>query len=185
MTEPKPLTLRELEAGLDSIRQSPRSEGILTMIVRRPKIDLREVLELGELTSLEGLVGDTWRTRGSSRTVDGSSHPDMQLTLINTRLIALVAQLKERWTLAGDQLVVDLDLSADNLPPGTPLMIGTAKLEVTAQPHTGCDKFAARFGIEALKWVNSPTGKQLRLRGLYAKVVESGAIQVGDKVRKT
>jgi hypothetical protein len=184
MTEAKPLTLAELEAGLDTIRQSPKFEGVLALIVRRPQIDLREVLEVGELDQVEGLVGDTWSTRGSSRTSDGSSHPDMQLTIINARLVALVAQVKERWPLAGDQLVVDLDLSVENLPPGSRLALGSATIEITSQPHTGCEKFASRFGREALQWVNSPVGKQLRLRGLNAKVVQGSVIQVGDMVRK-
>ena len=184
MVEANPLTLAELEAGLDTIRQSPKCEGVLALIVRRPHIDTREVLEVAELDRVEGLVGDTWRTRGSSRTADGSAHPDMQLTLVNARLIALVAHGKDRWALAGDQLVVDLDLSVENLPPGTRLALGSARIEVTAQPHTGCDKFAARFGREALKWVNSAVGKQLRLRGLNAKVVQSGVIRVGEIVQK-
>jgi len=184
MTHAKLLTLAELEAGLVTIRQSPPNEGVLALIVRRPQIDVREVLEVGELDQIEGLVGDNWRTRGSSRTSDGSSHPDMQLTIINTRLVALIAQVKERWQLAGDQLVVDLDLSVENLPPGTRLTLGSAMIEITAQPHSGCEKFAARFGLEALHWVNSPVGKQLRLRGLNAKVVQGGRIQLGDVVRK-
>ena len=184
MTEFKPLSLKELEAGLDTIRKTPADHGLLALIVRRPKPDLRETLEVGELDPVEGLVGDSWKTRGSSRTTDGSPHPDMQLTLINARLISLIAQGKERWPLAGDQLVVDLDLSVDNLPPGTQLAIGTAIIEITAEPHTGCAKFAARFGPEALKWVNSPAGKQLRLRGLNAKVVQAGVAQVGDVVKK-
>jgi hypothetical protein len=184
MTEFKPLSLEELEAGLNTIRQSPANEGSLAMIVRRPEIDRRETLDVGELDTAEGLVGDSWKTRGSKRTTNGSSHPDMQLTLINARLIGLIAQVKERWPLAGDQLVVDLDLSVDNLPPGTRLALGTAIIEITAQAHTGCDKFAARFGREALQWVNSPAGKQLRLRGLNAKVVQAGVTRVGDVVKK-
>jgi MOSC domain-containing protein YiiM len=184
MIEIKPLPLSELEDGLDTIRQSPKNEGMLALIVRRPQIDQREVLEVGELDPIEGLVGDTWRVRGSSRTPDGSANPDAQLTLINARLIDLIAQTTERWPLAGDQLVVDLDLSVENLPAGTRLALGTAVIEITAQPHTGCDKFAARFGLEALKWVNSPVGKPLRLRGLNAKVVQGGVIQIGDLIRK-
>jgi MOSC domain-containing protein YiiM len=184
MPELKQLTLAELEAGLDSIRHSHKLEGRLSLIVRRPAIDAREVLEEGKLDLHEGLVGDTWRTRGSTRTADGSSHPDMQLTLMNTQVIDLLAQEKKRWPLAGDQLFVDLDLSIDNLPIGTCLAIGTAVIEVTAQPHTGCNKFISRFGSDALKFVNSPVGKQLRLRGLNAKVVQPGAIRVGDRVKK-
>lgn len=184
MVEASPLTFAELEAGLETIRQSPQSQGVLVMIVRQPDIGLRKVLDVGELDQIAGLIGDTWRTRGSSRTADGAAHPDMQLTLINARLITLLAQGQDRWAWAGDQLVVDLDLSVDHLPPGTRLALGSATIEVTAQPHTGCDKFAARFGREALKWVNSTVGKQLRLRGLNAKVVQSDVIRVGDGVQK-
>lgn len=178
------LTLAELEAGLDTIRQSPRQGGGLTMIVRRPAIGEREVMEQGKLDLLEGLIGDTWRMRGSSRTEDGSSHPDMQLNIMNARVIALLAQAKERWPLAGDQLFVDLDLSLDNLPAGTRIVIGEAVIEVTAQPHAGCNKFTARFGLDALKFVNSSLGKQLRLRGLNAKVVHPGVIRIGNQVKK-
>jgi MOSC domain-containing protein YiiM len=177
-------TLAELEAGLDTIRRSPAQGGRLVMIVRRPAIGEREVLEEGKLDLLDGLVGDTWRMRGSARNQDGSSHPDMQLNVMNARVIALLAQEKERWSLAGDQLLIDLDLSLDNLPAGSRLMMGTAVIEVTAQPHSGCHKFMARFGSEALKFVNSPVGKQLRLRGLNAKVMQPGVIRVGDQVKK-
>ena len=178
------LTMEDLEAGLDEIRRSPKDEGVLELIVRRPQIGEREVLEEGELDLLEGLVGDNWRTRGSSRTSDGASHPDMQLNIMNSRAIALMAQDKDRWQLAGDQLFIDMDLSAENVPPGTQLVLGSAVIEVTAQPHTGCKKFMGRFGLEALKFVSSPVGKQLRLRGINAKVVEPGVIRVGDVVRK-
>jgi len=184
MVDVKHLTMAELEAGLDAVRQSPRDEGVLAMIVRRPQIDAREVLQEGELDLTVGLVGDSWMSRGSSRTPDGSSHPDMQLNIMNTRVIDLVAQDKNRWHLAGDQLFIDMDLSADNMPPGTRLALGSAVVEVTDQPHTGCHKFVARFGADAMKFVNSPVGKQLRLRGLNAKVVQPGVIRVGDGVKK-
>ena len=184
MPDVKQLTMQELEAGLDVIRQSPKDLGVLQLIVRRPKTDEREILEEGQLDLLEGLVGDGWRARGSSSTPDGSSHPDTQLTLMNTRVIALLAPAQDRWQLAGDQLFVDLDLSAENLPPGTRLAVGSAVIEVTAQPHTGCSKFAARFGRDAVKFVNSPVGKQLHLRGINARVVQPGAIRVGDGVSK-
>lgn len=184
MAEAKHLTMAELEAGLDEIRQSPKDEGVLKLIVRRPATDEREVLEEGELHLLEGLVGDSWKTRSSSRTTDGSAHPDMQLNIMNARAIALLAQQKERWPLAGDQLFIDMDLSAENLPPGTRLALGSAVIEVTAQPHTGCKKFVARFGAEAMKFVNSTVGKELHLRGINAKVVQPGVIRVGHLVRK-
>jgi len=152
--------------------------------VRRPQTDEREVLEEGELNLLEGLAGDSWRMRGSSRTPDGSSHPEMQLNIMNARVAALVAQDDERWQLAGDQLYLDMDLSAENLPAGTRLAIGSAVIEVSAQPHTGCKKFVARFGLDAMKFVNSSVGRELHLRGINARVVQPGVIRVGDAVRK-
>jgi hypothetical protein len=177
-------TTEELEAGLDTVRQSPKDEGVLRMIVRRPEVDAREVLEEGELSLAEGLVGDTWRTRSSSRTPDGSAHPDMQLNIMNARAAALLAGRTERWPLAGDQLYVDLDLGGENLPPGTRLALGTAVVEVTDQPHTGCKKFMARFGADALRLVSSPEGRRLNLRGINARVVQPGVVRVGDTVRK-
>jgi hypothetical protein len=184
MIDLMPVTMTELEAGLDTIRQSPKDAGVLELIARRPQVGEREVLEEGRLDLLEGLVGDNWRARGSSRTADGSAHPDMQLNIMNARVIALVAREKERWQLAGDQLFVDLDLSAENLPPGTRLALGSAVLAVTDQPHTGCKKFMARFGLEALEFISSPVGKQLNLRGINARVVQPGAIRVGDVMKK-
>ena len=173
----------ELEAGLAAIRQAPRNEGVLELIVRRPQVGEREVIDEGHLDLVQGLVGDNWGTRGSSRTADGSSHPEMQLTVMNSRVIALLAQDKSQWPLAGDQLFVDMDLSVEHLPPGTRLAMGSSVIEVTSLPHTGCDKFVARFGLEAVKFVNSPLGRELQLRGLNARVVTPGRIRVGDRVK--
>ncbi|MBI4266526.1 MAG: MOSC domain-containing protein [Acidobacteria bacterium] len=172
------LTLEELEAGLDEIRESPRDHGVLAMIVRRPAVGAREVVEQGELDVASGLVGDTWGSRGRS------PHPDTQLTVMNSRVIGLLAHDEHRWRLAGDQLLVDLDLSAENVPPGTRLALGTAVIEVTGMPHTGCGKFASRFGVDAVTFVNSPMGRGLRLRGINAKVVQACIVRVGDVVRK-
>jgi len=174
-----------LDGGLDEIRRSPADDGRVELIVRRPAEDEREVLEEGLLDRADGLVGDTWRVRGSTRTEDGSAHPGMQLNLINARVIALVAGRRDRWPLAGDQLYVDLDLSERNLPAGIRLELGSAVIEITAQPHRGCQKFAARFGRDALRWVNSPVGRELRLRGVNARVVVPGAVRSGDPVRKS
>lgn len=177
------LTLEELEGGLDEIRAAPKEEGLLKLIVRRPGIEEREVLQEATLDLVEGLVGDNWRTRGSSRTPDGSSHPDMQLNVMSSRGIALIAREPHRWQLAGDQLFIDLDLSTANLPSGARLALGLAVIEVTSQPHTGCRKFAERFGTDALRFVNSPAGRELRLRGLNAKVIQPGVIRTGDVVK--
>lgn len=180
----KHLTSEELEAGLDEVRKSPKDEGVLQLIVRRPQIEEREVLQEGELHPVEGLVGDCWKTRGNSRTADGSAHPDMQLNIMNARVAALVAQDKDRWQLAGDQLYIDMDLSAENLPAGMQLAIGSAVIEVTPPPHTGCKKFVSRFGLDAMKFVNSTVGRELHLRGINARVVQPGLIRVGQVVKK-
>lgn len=184
ITAMKHLTMAELEAGLDDIRKAPKDEGSLELIVRRPDVDAREVLTEAELHLAAGLVGDSWKLRPSSRTGDGSPHPDMQLNIMNARAIALVAVEKDRWQLAGDQLYIDMDLSAENLPAGSQLSLGSAVIEVSPQPHTGCHKFVSRFGLDAVKFVNSAVGKELHLRGINAKVVQPGTIRVGDVVRK-
>jgi len=178
------LTMDALEAGLPAIDRSPKDEGVVRLIVRRPAVNEREVLDEGHLDVAVGLVGDNWKTRGSSITDDGTAHPDMQLNVMNSRVIELLAGARDRWPLAGDQLFIDLDLSAGNLPPGTRLALGSAIIEVTPQPHTGCQKFVQRFGVDAMKFVNSPIGRRLRLRGLNARVVHRGVVRVGDAVRR-
>lgn len=184
MTDIKHLNNDELEQGLDHILQSPRDEGVLELIVRRPDVDQREILASGRLDTDQGLVGDNWQARGSRHMPDGSADPDMQLNIMNARVVALVADDPDRRDLAGDQLFVDMDLSPDNLPPGTQLELGDAIVEVTEPPHTGCKKFAARFGNDAVIFVNAGMGKKLNFRGICAKVVRSGDIQAGDIARK-
>lgn len=178
------LAKTELEAGLEYIRQAPQDNGELKMIVRRPNVDEREVVHEAELGLEVGLIGDTWKMRGSKATPDGSANPQAQITLMNSRAAALIAQSDERWALAGDQLFVDMDLSESNLPAGTHIAIGSAILEISAVPHTGCAKFSQRFGVEAHKFVNSPEGKPLRLRGVNARVIQGGQIHIGDVVAK-
>ena len=180
----KHLTVDELEAGLENILRSPKDNGVLDMIVRRPQVEEREVLTEGRLDMVEGLEGDNWKIRGSTKTANNSAHPEMQINIMNSRVIDLVANGKDRWHLAGDQLFIDMDLSDENLPAGTKLSIGEAVLEVTLIPHSGCKKFTARFGLEAMKFVNSPLGKELHLRGINAKVVQAGIIRTGDMVKK-
>jgi len=175
-------TLDELNAGLPDIERSPKDGGELRLIVRRPRVGKREVVTEAQLDATVGLVGDTWSTRKSRW--GKPPHPDTQINIMNARAVALVAGSDDRWPLAGDQLYIDLDLSDDNLPAGTQLTIGTAVIEVTAEPHTGCRKFSERFGVDATKFVNSKDGRRLHLRGINAKVVQPGTIRVGDRVRK-
>ena len=180
----KHLTMSELEAGLDEIRSAPKDEGVLELIVRRPGVNDREILEQAELHLEQGLVGDSWIRRRSKTTSDGSPNPLMQLNIMNSRVTALVARDKDRWQLAGDQLYVDMDLSEENVPAGTRLSLGSAVIEVTPPPHLGCQKFVARFGLDAMKFVNSPLGRQLHLRGVNAKVIAAGTIRIGDVAKR-
>lgn len=183
-TPVKHLTMDELEEALDHLRESPKDDGVVHLIVRRPRVDEREVLDEAELDPVQGLIGDSWCVRGSSKTADGGAHPEMQINIINARVAALVAQEKGRWKLAGDQLYIDMDLSRENLPAGTRLSIGSAVLEVTPLPHTGCHKFVSRFGVDAMKFVNSTVGKELCLRGINAKVVQAGVVRLGSTTKK-
>jgi hypothetical protein len=178
------LTSAELEAGLEDVRRSPDDEGPVELIVRRPAEDGRELLTEAILSGEQGLTGDTWRVRAERRTSDLATEADKQITVMNSRAAALVARDPDRRALAGDQLYVDLDLSIDNLPAGCRLQIGEAVIEISAHPHLGCAKFANRFGEDALRFVNSATGRQLRLRGLNARVVTGGVVRVGDKAHK-
>lgn len=178
------LTMAELEAGLEPVRQAPKQQGVLEMIVRRPEVDQREIVETATLDLAEGLLGDNWKTRGSANMPDGSANPEAQITVMSSRAITLIAQSRERWPLAGDQLILDFDISVTNLPPGARLEIGEALLEVTAKPHTGCKKYVERYGTDAMMFVNSPMGRELCLRGIDTRIVRPGRIRVGDVVRK-
>ena len=178
------LSKEQLEAGLDHVRAAPADNGTLELIVQRPDEDMRVVLAEAELNTDEGLAGDNWNQRSSTRTDDGGPHPDMQLNIMNVRILEQIAGSADRMPLAGDQLIVDLDLSEANLPPWTKLAIGDAVIEVTDQPHNGCTKFSRRFGVEAHRFVNSPLGKELHLRGINARVVTPGTIRQGDTIRK-
>jgi MOSC domain-containing protein YiiM len=176
--------LTRLEDRLDHIRQAPADAGTVEVIAIRPAEDEREILAEAQLDLHEGVVGDTWRARGSSRTPDGGPNPEAQLTLMNARVAAAIAGERDRWVLAGDQLYVDLDLSISNLPAGSRVQIGSAVIEFSEAPHTGCAKFSARFGNDALRFVNSPAGRELRLRGANCRVVIPGIVRPGDAIRK-
>jgi hypothetical protein len=178
------LTIAELEAGLEHIRQAPKDHGVLELIVCRPESGGRKILDQGTLDSTHGLIGDNWHARGSAKMPDGSANPETQITIMNSRCVALLAQERTRWPLAGDQLFIDLDLSLENLPPGTQLAVGSAIIEITPPPHTGCKKFVSRFGLEAMQFVNSPVGRALNLRGVNARILQSGSVKVGDQAVK-
>jgi hypothetical protein len=184
MTTVKRRTLAQLTAAYDEMSASPRDVGTVDQIVRRPAVDAREVVTEATFNPRVGLVGDTWLTRGSKHTADGRSDPAAQVTIMNRRIIALIAPDESRWPLAGDQLFVDFDLSVDNLPAGQRLQIGTVLLEVSSQPHTGCDKFTMRFGSDATRFVNSKAGRAQRRRGINTRVIRGGVVRTGDVVRK-
>jgi MOSC domain-containing protein YiiM len=168
----------EFDFDLTAVRASPSRSGTVELVARRPVEDEREELERAELDPDAGLVGDRWQSCAHKH------GRDTQVTLMNSRVAELVAGPRTRWALAGDQLYVDFDLSPANLPAGTRLRVGSAVIEVTAIPHTGCGKFSRRFGVQALKLVNSPDGRELNLRGINAKVLRAGIVKPGDRIEK-
>jgi len=177
------LSMEALQAGLPLVQQAPSGNGRLTMIVSRPAVDERVMLDTAVLTHANGLEGDTWREREKKYFPDGHVEPDRQITLVSIRALKVICPDETLWPLAGDQLYVDMDLSPENLPPGQQVKVGTAVLQITAEEHRGCLKYAQRFGNDALKFVNQD-GWPLRLRGIYARVVQDGAITVGDSLQK-
>jgi hypothetical protein len=181
--EPFHLTAEQVDAGMESVRQSPRDSGALDLIVIRPARDERLVLPLVEVDGSHGLAGDTWEIRGNRNDPHGQADPADQITVMNTRFARLVAATEDRVPLAGDQLYLDLDLSVTNLPTGTRLEFDEVVLEVTDLPHTGCEKFRMRFGMPALRATNTPEGRDLRLRGINATVVRGGMLRQGEVAR--
>ena len=182
--EVKQLTMDELNAGLEEILQSPADAGVLQLIVCRPAIGEREIVEEGQLDLTTGLVGDNWMNRGDLAIPKRTANLETQVTIMNARVADLVAGSQARWPLAGDQLYIDLNLSLANLPAGTRLAVGSAEVEVTAVPHTGCKKFVERFGMDAMDFVNTAEGQKLCLRGINTRVVKAGTIRRGDVVIK-
>ncbi len=180
----KHLTREELQAGLPHILASPQDNGMLEAIVIRPESGERADLESCEISLEGGTHGDRWAKGCWMTTEDGKPHPDVQICIMNARCIALVAQERERWPLAGDNLFIDIDLRPNSLPPGQRLKIGTAIIEITATAHNGCASFVERYGQPAVVFVNAPKGKAMRLRGIYARVVQDGRVTVGDQVMK-
>ncbi|HEX6300615.1 MAG TPA: MOSC domain-containing protein [Acidimicrobiia bacterium] len=174
-------TTEELQAMVDGILAAPKDAGPIEMIVRRPGENEREIVQSAELTKEQGLIGDSWISRVDE---NGDPHLPAQLTLMNSRVADAVAVTRERWPLAGDQIYVDMDISKENLPPGARIQVGSAVVEISGVPHTGCDKFAGRFGKEALRFANVGVGRDNRFRGVNAFVVEPGSFQVGDKIAK-
>ena len=174
----------QLDAGLLRILDSPQDVGTVELVVRRPVEGEREILDEGVLDLEQGLVGDRWRRATPGAYGDTDDGRAAQITLMNARVIDLVAGDRERWALAGDQLYVDLDLGEENLPPGTRLRVGSATLEVTDLPHTGCAKFTARFGSAATQFINGKERRNLRLRGMNTRIVEPGTVRPGDSIRK-
>ena len=178
------LDMNGLEAGIDYILDTPADKGLVRMIVSRPETGIRKILKSASLDTIEGLIGDNWKDRGSSSTSDKSADPETQITIMNSRVIELIAHSSDRWKLAGDQLFIEIDISRNNLPPGSKLKVGSAVIEVSGKPHTGCQKFSQRFGLDALKFVSTPMARELCFRGINARVMKSGIVTVGDIVNK-
>lgn len=175
---------RDFDPFFEHVRAAPADGGVVELIVRRPDRELRQLLDEVALDPATGVAGDHWSARPSKQTPDGSPDPEDQVTIMSTRVLAAIAPDRAAWPLAGDQVYVDADLSAENLPAGSRVALGTAILVISEKPHTGCAKFSARFGSDALRWINSPEGRALRMRGLNARIEQAGVVRVGDTLRK-
>lgn len=178
---PDPHLQRDLHAQDAFVAAAPRG-GVIARLIARPGRDERVEVTEAVLDPEEGMVGDDWRARGSWAKAGAVANVEAQITIMSTRVLAAISPDPSRWPLAGDQILADLDISEAAMPPGTRLRIGGTLVEVTSLPHTGCAKFAARFGHDAHKWVWSPEGKALRMRGMYVRVIEGGPIRVGDPI---
>ena len=173
----------DLDARLPELRALDAAEGTLELIVRRPSEGDRELPATAEISLEAGLVGDRWRA-SAHRDEAGAVSRENQLTLMSIRMLELIAE-PERWPLSGDNLLVDMGLAMESLPIGSRLAIGEeVVVQISEVPHTGCAKFSARFGSDALRFVNSPEGRVLRLRGVNAHVIEPGTVSTGDAIRR-
>jgi hypothetical protein len=175
---------RDFEPFLAGVRSAPADGGRVELLVLRPDREQRQLVDEVALDPAIGVAGDNWGARTSRSTPDGSADPEDQVTIMSTRVLGAIAPDREAWPLAGDQVYVDADLSAGNLPAGTRVALGTAILVISEKPHTGCAKFSERFGSDALRWINSPVGRELRMRGVNARIEQAGVVRVGDTLRK-
>jgi len=178
------LTRAELLAGLPEILAAPKDDGRVDGIVVRPASEQREEVESIGISLAGGFEGDHWVRGCWMSTEDGRPHPDVQICIMSSRCIALIAEDRDNWAPAGDNLFVDMDLTPSNLPPGTQLSVGTAVIEITDTPHKGCAKFIERYGRDACVFVNMGDGDKYKLRGIYARVVKDGQLSLGDTIKK-
>ncbi|MBL1275715.1 MAG: hypothetical protein COB30_006485 [Ectothiorhodospiraceae bacterium] len=181
---PKHATLPEIKEKMDWVLAAPKDNGRVELLVVRPAVNQRETPQQVMFTPQLGVVGDNWLADCWKKRPNGESDPEVQVAIMNARMIEVLTQDKALWPLAGDQLFVDLDLSENNLAVGDRLQIGATVLEITAEPHQGCGKFKQRFGAKAMAFVNSTTGDAHRLRGVYAKIVREGMVSVLDSITK-
>lgn len=190
MTEPvgsasQHLSTDELQQALPGVLDSPKDQGILKKIFVRPGENERHSVEKADVSPEGGIAGDRWVSDHWQHLADGRSDPESQITVMNSRILETIAGSEKAMCLAGDNLIVDLDLSENNFPAGSQVHVGEGViLEFTAESHTGCNKFSARYGQQALKFVNGPLGKPQNLRGRYFRVVQGGTLQVGDTVAR-
>lgn len=178
------LSTQEIESGLRQVLDSPKDDGSLLGIVTRPESGERFDLYSSEISGAYGVKGDHWSKGCWKSLSDGSPDPNVQISIMNSRFIDLIATCRENWAASGNNLFIDMDLSPDNLRPGQQISIGSAELEISPVPHTGCASFIRRYGRDACVFVNTGVGRDLKLRGIYARVIKDGRVTLGDRVQK-
>jgi MOSC domain-containing protein YiiM len=170
--------MRRFDELQDLWRRSPplpRDRGTLRLICVRTAPGQHACPDRVRVSEERGLDGDRWSARPDA-------NRQAQVTLMSVRAAELVAGDFAPVHEAGDNFLVDLDISEEALPTGARLRIGGVVLEISAKPHTGCNKFRDRFGVDALRWVNEEEGRRLRLRGVNACVVQGGEVALHDSI---
>ena len=167
-------SLAELEAGLAALPAAPKDSGRVVLLLRKGDGGLRETPDSIQASVEKGFPGDAWG-RQADRT------PVAQLAVMQRDVAELIAN-SQPLTLFGDNLILELDLSAANLPIGSRVRAGSVVFEVTPMPHDGCKKFRARFGDDAVRFVSKPALRHRNLRGIYLRVIEDGEVRLNDSV---